>query len=208
MTAVKGAYSKRTINLIYEIEIVYVYVHVRYSAKTDTPICTKLGILTLWDKQDILEWSKFRNNVLISSSREGNSWSSETKHDRRTTTRKPKLFVSGRILQKQRPQPRKPVLCSSPGEDCFCSSEAKNGANTRVVFISSRTLQEQRPQLREPVLSSSLGKDDFFSSKIGTIEEQGQDQTCCLFRQRDYTQIRDRTAKKCPRFYLRWRCIT
>jgi hypothetical protein len=46
----------------------------------------------------------------------------ERKHDRKTVPR-PKLFASARILQEQRPQPRKTVLGSSPGEDVFCSSK-------------------------------------------------------------------------------------
>jgi hypothetical protein len=77
-----------------------------YSSWTEKPICTKIGILIPWATEEIFERSKLRKNVLSSNPSEGGSCSSETKHDRRTASR-PKLFVSKRRLQKQRPQPRK-----------------------------------------------------------------------------------------------------
>jgi hypothetical protein len=52
-----------------------------------------------------MERSKLRKSVLSSSTGEGGSYSSETKHDRRLAPR-PKLFVSTRRLQRQRLQPR------------------------------------------------------------------------------------------------------
>jgi hypothetical protein len=119
-----------------------------YSSGTDKPIGTKLGILILWDQEEILERSKLRKSVQSSSPSEGGSCSSETKHNRRTAPR-PKLFASTRKLQEQRPQLRKPVLCSNHGEDGFCSSETKHDIR-RVprpeLFVSAGRLLEVRSQ--------------------------------------------------------------
>jgi hypothetical protein len=71
-----------------------------------------------WYQEEILERLKLRKSVLSSSPSEGGSCTSEIKHDRRTAPR-PKLFVSKRRLQEQRPQPQKSVLGSSPGENVF-----------------------------------------------------------------------------------------
>jgi hypothetical protein len=90
-------------------------------------------------------------NVLGFFHDENCSCSSETKHHRRTAPR-PKLFVSARRLQKQRPQHRKTVLGSSPNEDGFCSSETKHGRRTapRQKFVrSARRLQELKSQTRK-----------------------------------------------------------
>jgi hypothetical protein len=57
-----------------------------------------------------------QKTVLSSIPGEDGFCSSETKHDRRTVPRQ-KLFVSARRLQKQRPQPRKTVLCWSSDDD-------------------------------------------------------------------------------------------
>jgi hypothetical protein len=45
-------------------------------------------------------------------------YSSESAHDKRAVPR-PKLFVSMRRVEKQKPQPQKPVLGSSPDEYDF-----------------------------------------------------------------------------------------
>jgi hypothetical protein len=65
---------------------------------------------------------------------------------------RPKLYVSKRRLQKQRPQPRKTVLGSSPDEDIFCSSETKHDRRTaprQNLFVSARKLQELRSHTRK-----------------------------------------------------------
>jgi hypothetical protein len=106
----------------------YVYACVRvrvyvcmfpYSSRTDIPICTKLGMLMPSDQEETLERSKLRGTVPSSSPGEGGSHSSGSKHNRKTAPR-PKLFISVRRLQEQRPQPRKIVLGTSPDEDGFC----------------------------------------------------------------------------------------
>jgi hypothetical protein len=88
--------------LIYKIEIVGVWVWVyvcmyvcmfAYSSRMDKPICTKHGMLILWDQEEILERLKLRKSVLSSSPGEGGSCTSETKRDRKTAPR-PKLLPS------------------------------------------------------------------------------------------------------------------
>jgi hypothetical protein len=88
------------------------------SARTDRPICTKLGMLIPWDQEDILEESKLLKSVLSSSPGEGSSCSLESKHDR-ITAPKQTLFVLAGMLQEQRPQSQKTILVSSLGEDGF-----------------------------------------------------------------------------------------
>jgi hypothetical protein len=80
--------------LKYKIKIVcmyvrtYVCIYVTYvcmfdfCSRTDTPICTKLGMLILRNEKEISERSKLQFIVLSSSPGEGGSGSSETKHDR------------------------------------------------------------------------------------------------------------------------------
>jgi hypothetical protein len=75
-----------------------------YSSRMDTPVCSKLGMLIFWNKEEILEGQKLRKNILGLSLSEGGSCSSETEHNRSMAPR-PKLFVSASILQEQRPQP-------------------------------------------------------------------------------------------------------
>jgi hypothetical protein len=119
-----------------------------YRSRTDTPICTKLGMPIPRDQKEILGRSKLRKSVLSSSPGEGGSCSSESKHNRRTAPR-PKFFVSKRRLQKQRLQPRKVALGSCHGEDVFCSSETKHDRTTAPrpkLFVSARRLQKQTPQ--------------------------------------------------------------
>jgi hypothetical protein len=90
----------------------------------------------------------------------------ENKHDKRTAP-KTKLSASAGRLEEQRPQPRKYVLGSSPGEGGFCSLETKHNkrAAPRIKFSASAgRLQEQRPQSRKFVPGSSPGEDGFCSS--------------------------------------------
>jgi hypothetical protein len=75
----------------------------------------------------------------------------EGKHDRRTTPR-PELFGLTRILQEQRPKPRKTVLASSPDEESFCNSEIKHDRRTAPkpkLFVSATRLQQLRSQTRK-----------------------------------------------------------
>jgi hypothetical protein len=69
-----------------------------YSAKKDIKICTKLGMLILWDQEEYLERLKLRKSDLRPSSGEGSSYSSETKQERRKAPRQ-KLFVSAERRQ-------------------------------------------------------------------------------------------------------------
>jgi hypothetical protein len=62
-----------------------------YGSRTDKPICTKLGMLIPWDKEEDKGGSKLRESVLCSTPEEGGSCSSDTKHDRRTASR-PKFY--------------------------------------------------------------------------------------------------------------------
>jgi hypothetical protein len=84
-------------------------------------------------------------NILSSISGEGGSCSSEIKYDRRMAPSL-KLFVSAKILQKQRPRHRKAVLGISSGKDVFYSSETKNDrrmALREILLFSARGLQER-----------------------------------------------------------------
>jgi hypothetical protein len=75
-----------------------------------------------------------------------------------------KIVCFGKEIQEQRPQPQKPVLDSSPGEDGLCSSKTKHDKRTAPrpkLFVSMRRLQEQMPQPQKTVLGSSLGEDVF-----------------------------------------------
>jgi hypothetical protein len=70
---------------------------------------------------------------------EGGSCRSKTKDDRRMAP-KPELFVSKRRLQKQKPQPRKTALGSSPDEDGFSNLETKHEKRTMPrpkMFVSA-----------------------------------------------------------------------
>jgi hypothetical protein len=121
------------------------------SSRTDIPICTKLGMLIPWDQEENTGRSKLRKSVLSSSPVEGNSCSSETKHNRKTAPR-PKLFASKSRLQKQRPQPRQTFLGSSPGEDGFCSWVTTHDRRTTSrpkLFVLAERLQQKRPQPRK-----------------------------------------------------------
>jgi hypothetical protein len=88
----------------------------------------------------------------------------KTKHGTRTAPR-PKLFVSVRRLQEQRPQPRKTVMGSSPSEDgfsiclqltavddCLKANELKM-TNAKIIFWGRR-LQEQRSEPQKAILDS------------------------------------------------------
>jgi hypothetical protein len=135
------------------------------SSRTDKPTCTKLGMLIPWDQEENTERSKLRKSALSSSTGEGGSGSSETKHDRRMAP-KPKLFVSARRLQEQRLWFRK-LLGSNPAEDGFCSSETKHDRRTAPrpkLFVPARRLQEQQLRFRK-LLGSSPGEDGFCSSR-------------------------------------------
>jgi hypothetical protein len=83
----------------------------------------------------------------------------ETKRDRITAPR-PKLLVSARRLQDQRPQPRKTVLDSSPGEEVFCSWETKRD---RITTQRTKLLRPGDDNTnftnQETVLGSSPIKD-------------------------------------------------
>jgi hypothetical protein len=79
------------------------------------------------------------------------------------------LFFSERRLQEQRSQPSRSVLCSSPSEDGFCSSETKQVrrmAQRKKFPLSARILQKLRSHPKT-ALGSSLGEDggfrDFFA---------------------------------------------
>jgi hypothetical protein len=83
-----------------------------------------------------------------------------------------KSCVSKKKIQKQKPERRKPILCSSPGEDGFCTSKTnhdRTGPKPKLYF-SAGILQEKKPQTRENVLGSSLGEGGFFSSATNSIE--------------------------------------
>jgi hypothetical protein len=101
-------------------------------------------MLIPWDQEEILERIKLRKSVLGLKPGNGGFCILEIKNNRRMSLR-PKLFVSTRRLQKQRPKPRKTVLDSSPGEDVFCSSETKHDRRTAQrtkLFVSAKRLQE------------------------------------------------------------------
>jgi hypothetical protein len=77
---------------------------------------------------------------------------------------RPRLFVSKRRLQKQRPEPRKIVLGSIPSEDVFCSSDTnrqKNGAKTKVLCFEEEIIETPKTVLGsspDEVLRSSKTK--------------------------------------------------
>jgi hypothetical protein len=121
-----------------------------YGSRTDVPICTQLGMLIPSDHKGNIGGSKLRKSIMSSISGEGSSCSSENKNDRRTAPR-PKLFVSERRLQKQRPWLWKAVLGSSPNEDVFSFSETKYDRTVQItkLFVSARRLQELRLQTRK-----------------------------------------------------------
>jgi hypothetical protein len=105
---------------IYNIETVYVCVCMcmfAYSLRRDMLICTKIDMLLPRDQKEILERSKLRKIVLSSSSGEGGSCSSETKHDRRMAPRR---------LQEKTPQTRNICTGFESRWECFCSSESKH----------------------------------------------------------------------------------
>jgi hypothetical protein len=77
-----------------------------YRSRKEIPISRKPRMLIPWEQEKISGRLRLRRSVLSSSSAEGGSCSSETKHRKRTTPR-PKLFVSSRRLQEQRLQVRK-----------------------------------------------------------------------------------------------------
>jgi hypothetical protein len=79
---------------------------------------------------------------------------------------KPNFFASVRRLQKERSQPRKSVLGSSPGEDVFYSSETKHDKKERqhLSFLLQRNYRDKGHNheylLCENDLCSSETKDD------------------------------------------------
>jgi hypothetical protein len=94
---------------------------------------------------------KLRNSGLNSNPFEGSSYRSENK-DARRTARKPKLFVSKRRLQKQRPEHRKPALCSSPGEDVFCNLGTNDGGRRHdddIVSFGEETAGKNATTLKK-----------------------------------------------------------
>jgi hypothetical protein len=68
----------------------------------DKQICTILGMLISRDQEENMGGSKLRKKCPEFVPSEGGSGNTETKHERRMVPR-PKLFVSKRRLQKQRP---------------------------------------------------------------------------------------------------------
>jgi hypothetical protein len=144
--------------------------------------------------------SKLRKSVLSSSPGEGGPCSSETKHDRRTAPWT-KLFVSKRRLLKQRPQPRKPVWGSTPGEDLarkLGTIEKRRQDQSclfrRVDYRNKGQNPENLSWVRVPVKIS-------LAWKLGTIREQGQQQSR-LFRRRDYMKKMSQPRKSVLGFRL------
>jgi hypothetical protein len=158
-----------------------------YSSRTDTPICTKLGMLISWDQEEIIGGSKLRKSVLSSIPAEGVSCSSETKQDRRMAPI-PKLFVSNRRLQKQRPESRQIVLGSIPSEDNFCSSDTKHDRRTAPrpkLFVSKRRLYKQTPQHLKLSWLRVLTRKFYVAPKLSTWEEWRKGKICS-FRRGNY----------------------
>jgi hypothetical protein len=128
LTRVTELYTSYTVQYIKLKLWACVHMFGPYSSRMDSPICTKFCMLIPWDQQGTTGGSKLRKSM-SSILGEGSSCSSETKHDRRTAPR-PKLFVSKRRLQKQRPQRRRTILGSSSDKDDFCSSKTKHDIRT------------------------------------------------------------------------------
>jgi hypothetical protein len=147
------------------------------------------------------------NRVLCSSPGEDGLYSSETKSGRRTAP-KPKLFVTNRILQEQRPQLRKTILSWSPDGDGFCSSETKSGRRTAPepkLFVTNRILQEQRTQLRKTILSWSPDGDGFCSSET-KHDRRMELKKICLFRRGGH-RSKGHKPENCLGFEFRWKCL-
>jgi hypothetical protein len=120
----------------------YTYISIPYSSRTDIPICTKLGTLISWDQEVITGGSKLRNVSWVRFPLR--VFPVARKISTIGMTPRPKLIVSKRRLQKQRPELRKIVRGSIPSEDGFYSSDnkhdRKNGAKTRVVCFEEEIL--------------------------------------------------------------------
>jgi hypothetical protein len=137
-----------------------------------------LACLFLETRKRTWEGQTCRKSVLSLIPSEGGSCSSETKHDRRTAPR-PKLFVSRRILQKQRLQPRKTLLSSIPVKDGFWSSDTKLNTRTapRQMFLLRRLNYRNRGHNpRKLSLVRLPEKIVSVARKLNTIEERRQDQ--------------------------------
>jgi hypothetical protein len=109
----------------------------------------------------------------------------ETKHNR--TASVPKLFVSNRRLQKQRPQLLKTVLGLIPGEDGLCSSKPKHDRRTAPrpkLIASERRLREQGPQHRKLFWVRDLTRMVSVALKLSTWEERRRSKICSY--RRDY----------------------
>jgi hypothetical protein len=87
---------------------------------------------------------------------------SEIKHGRRSAPR-PKLFVSKRRLQKQRPETRETVLGSIAGEYVFCCSENRHDRRT-APRPKEEDITGTKATTPKTVLGSSPDKDGFYSS--------------------------------------------
>lgn len=66
-----------------------------YSLRMVVPVCSKLGVLMPWEKEEIFRKSKDQKIILSFSAGEGGFCSSETKHDTVMVPRQ-KLFISVR----------------------------------------------------------------------------------------------------------------
>jgi hypothetical protein len=156
--------------ILYKVEIVGIFVSLYVClaiAREEINRFTNLACSFPETRKRTQEGQNSGESVLSSILDEGCSCSSETKHNRRTT-QKTKLFVSKRILQKQRPQPRKTVLSSISGACGFCTSENKHEkrrAPGPEPSVSARKLQQQSSQNRKNVLGSSPDEDGFRSSE-------------------------------------------
>jgi hypothetical protein len=120
-----------------------------YRWRTVVPICTKLGMLILWNQEEILGWwkllkkvSMFLNPMRLVSV----SW------ELSTNVAKTKVVCCDRGITEIPATTTKTILRSSPGEDVFCRSEAKHDwrmAQRTKLFVSTRRLQEVTLQTRK-----------------------------------------------------------
>jgi hypothetical protein len=177
-----------------------------YSWRRIKPNGPKLGMFMPWQKEDISERSKLWKSVWVPVLGEGGFCSLETKVDRRMAPR-PKLFVSMRRLQKQRPTtpPKKrTVLGSSPDKDGLCSSETKYDKRTAPRKKFFYHWEDYRNKGHNPENQSwvrVLPKMVSITQKLNMTEKECQDQSCLLLRA-DYKK-RGHNPEKCPGFKSR-----
>jgi hypothetical protein len=146
-----------------------------------------LTCLFLDTRKRTWEGQNFWKGAMSSISGEGVSSISETKHGRRMVPR-PKLFVSKRRLQKQRPEHPKIVLSSILSKDGFCSSDTKHNRRTASrpnLFVSKKRLYKQKPQHRKLSWVRILTRKFYVAPKLSANEQRRQGKIC-LFRRGDY----------------------